>query len=169
MNTKEKALKILEENLYMTLSTVDPEGNPWISNAYFAYDKDMNIYWYSPRKSQHSTYIRNNPNIAISIFNSTLTGEDVDAIYIKAKAKELTNPLEIARGLKILGKKLLKTKFVNGRDEMKKFISSVRDFRLTSPLRMYIAKSTEIFKLAPIMMYKKHYLDSKIKVELEEK
>lgn len=31
-----------------------------------------------------------NPTIALAIFNSTAVGDDVDAVYIKAKAYEIT-------------------------------------------------------------------------------
>lgn len=81
MDNNEKARKIISENLYMTISVASKQGDPWIANIYYAVDSDYNFYWYSPTNSHHSTLIRENPVIAISIFNSTAVGDDVDAVY----------------------------------------------------------------------------------------
>lgn len=83
MTNEDKVKKILKNNLYMTISVATKKGDPWISNLYYAYDKDYNLYWYSPKNSVHSKIIAQNPQVAFAIFNSTATGDDVDAVYIK--------------------------------------------------------------------------------------
>ena len=77
-----KVKQLVEENIYMTIATSSKSGNPWIANIFYAHDKNYNFYWYSPKDSLHSRYLEENPRIAISIFDSTAIGDNVDAIYI---------------------------------------------------------------------------------------
>lgn len=148
----------------MTIATSDSNGNPWISNIYFAFDSQMNIYWYSPKKSRHSNYIKDNPNIAISIFNSTAVGEEVKAVYIKAKAQEVTNKNEILKSLIPYGEKMLKTGFIP-KENLKSFLKSYMNFQNISPLRMYKAIPYEISLLADSKMYRGLYVDSRIVIK----
>ena len=71
MENKKKVDKMLQENLYMTISVASKSGEPWIANLYYVYDKDYNFYWYSPKDSDHSQRIKENPSVALAIFNST--------------------------------------------------------------------------------------------------
>ncbi len=86
MNPTQKVKQIIKENIYMTISVSTLKGDPWIANIYYACNSKYNFYWYSPISSVHSKTININPKIAIAIFNSTAVGDDVDAVYIKAKA-----------------------------------------------------------------------------------
>jgi len=95
---KQKIDQILKENLYMTISVASKDGDPWIANLYYAYDKDYNFYWYSPKDSLHSQRINENSRVALAIFNSTTVGDDVDAVYIKAKAYEITKKSDLVKG-----------------------------------------------------------------------
>lgn len=91
MNLKEKVDTILQENLYLTISVATKNGIPWIANLYYAYNKNYTFYWYSPKDSLHSKIIRENPMVALVIFDSTAISENVDALYIKAKAYEINS------------------------------------------------------------------------------
>jgi len=148
----------------MTIATSDSNGNPWISNIYFAFDSKINIYWYSPKESRHSNYIKDNPNIAISIFNSTSKGEDVKALYIKAKAQEITNKNKILKALIPYGEKMLKTGFIS-KENLKSFLKTHINFQNKSPLRMYKAIPNEISLLADSKMYRGLYIDSRIVIK----
>jgi uncharacterized protein YhbP (UPF0306 family) len=162
-----KIKQILKENLYATLSTSTPEGSPWISNLYFSYDNDYNFYWYSPKDSVHSTMIKDNPNIALCVFDSHAT-DNVEAIYIKAKAYEVTDVKELAKGLLLYGKKMLDTKFVTGKKAYIEFINSLKDFEGQSPIRMYKAVPEKVWQLAPSQIYHDKYVDSRIEIPLTE-
>jgi uncharacterized protein YhbP (UPF0306 family) len=166
MNDNEKARKIINENLYMTISVASKQGDPWIANVYFAIDSNYNFYWYSPTNSLHSTLIRENPSIAISIFNSTTVGDYVDAVYIKAKVEEVTNKLEIIKGLTIYGKKMLATGFADTKAQIERFTKQHKDFQGISKLRLYKATPIKVWKLAPSELYNEKYVDSRIEVDL---
>ena len=165
MNKDEK--KILDNNLYLTISTCDKKGNPWVSNLYFVYDKEYNFYWYSPVGSKHSQLIETNPNVALSVFNSTAVGDDVTALYIQAKASVVTDKKELAKGLLLYGKKMLKTNFVTGKEAYTKFVNSLKDFEGNSPIRLYKAVSEKMWKLAPSEIYNDKYVDSRIEIKLK--
>lgn len=73
---KEKIIKsglsILENNTLLTLSTFDKENNqPCSSTAYYVYDDEFNLYFWTDPYTLHSRNIKSNPNVAINIFDST--------------------------------------------------------------------------------------------------
>jgi len=166
MDNQEKIEKLIKDNLYMTISVATLDGNPWIANLYYAFDSKYNFYWYSSKNTKHSNLIADNPKIVVSIFNSTATGDDVDAVYIEAQAHEVTNRGELLKGLSAYGKKMLKTGFVDGKKKMEQFVNSEKDFQGKSVLRMYKAIPTKIWKLAPSDVYNNKYIDSRIEVRL---
>ena len=81
--------KILSEHRYLTVSTVDNEGNPWASPVWYVTDENDNYYWWSPVTSQHSRNIENNPSVYITIFNPQLPEGEGLGLYIKATACKL--------------------------------------------------------------------------------
>lgn len=161
-----KAKNIIESNLYLTISVSNRKGLSWIANLYYAFDNDYNFYWYSPKNSKHSELIKENPRVAIAIFDSTAIGDDVDAVYMEAKAYEIMKKGELLSGMIAYGKKMLRTKFVNSRQAYKRFIKQYKDFKGNSPLRMYRAIPKRIWKLAPSEDYNGKYVDSRIEVVL---
>ena len=156
---------ILDNNMYLTIATSD-YNTPWISNLYFAYDKDFNIYWYSSKETKHSRNINNNPKVAISIFNSMAIGDDVQAVYIQAQATEITNKLELSQALILYAKKCFKTNFIQNKIDLNNFTKHIEDFRNSSPLRMYKATTKRLWLLAPSKIYNGKYIDSIINVPL---
>lgn len=166
MNLKEKADKILQENLYMTISVASKDGVPWIANLYYAYDQNYNFYWYSPKDSLHSQRIRENPSVAMAIFNSTAVGDDVDAVYIKAKAHEISSKSELIKGLFVYCAKLVKTKFVN-KTGAEKFVKQYKDFEGLSKLRMYKAVPEKFWKPAPTEMMNGKFIDSRVEIKMK--
>ena len=81
--------KILHDNTYATISTVDTEGRPWAAPVWYVRDKDMNLYWCSPLSSQHSKNIESNADVYITIFNSVANEGDGVGLYFRALASEI--------------------------------------------------------------------------------
>jgi len=162
---KKKVDKILQENLYMTISVASKNGDPWIANLFYVYDKDYNFYWYSPKDSLHSQKIKENPTVALAIFDSTAIGNNVDAVYIKAKANEITTKSELAKAMILYATKLIKTKFAD-KSSAGRFIKQYKDFRGLSKLRMYKAVPEKFWKPAPAEMFNEKFVDSRIEVEM---
>ena len=102
MKPNPKAQTILNRINYATLATADPNGNPWNSPVYYAYDEDYNIYWGSHVESQHSQNIRANGKAFIVVYDSTVAPGLGEGVYIQAKVVELTDPQEIAAAHKLI-------------------------------------------------------------------
>ena len=77
-NLDKLARKIIENNQYLTLSTVDDNSNPWISPVVYTYDEDWNFYYVSMPSSKHSKNIKAHGGVSFAIFDShQLWGEGV--------------------------------------------------------------------------------------------
>jgi len=166
MTNLQKVKKIIKETKYMTIAVSDYSYNNWIANLYFAVDKDYNFYWYSSKDSQHSKYISENGKISISIFNSEAMINDVDAVYIEAKAHEIKSKKELLAGCLCYAKKMWETKFLLKRGGIQKFVNAYHDFQGDSVLRMYKAVPQKFWKLAPSKIINGKFMDSRIKVNI---
>lgn len=84
------AREILQNNIYCTLSTCSPEGQPWVSPVFFAYDAEWNLYWSSAIAAEHSQNLaHNHGQVAIAIFDSKGPEGTVRGLYLMGTAGEL--------------------------------------------------------------------------------
>ncbi len=98
-----RAREIIEKIIYITIASVTPEGKPWNSPVYSAYDKDSyTFYWVSPRAAQHSKNIEANPNVFLAIYDSTVPEGTGEGVYVQAKASVVTDPKEMAKAIYFL-------------------------------------------------------------------
>jgi general stress protein 26 len=96
-----RAVEILRKIRYATIATANKNGKPWNSPVAHEYDNQLNIYWFSDKQNQHSQNIRENEDVFIVIYDSTVPEGDGEGVYIEAKAVELTDAEEILRVRKI--------------------------------------------------------------------
>lgn len=94
------AAKIIRKIEYINIASITPEGLPWNTPVYTAYDRNLNFYWLSWKENQHSKNVRNNPNVFITIYDSTCAAGTGVGIYLQGAAKELHNPVEMIVGMK---------------------------------------------------------------------
>lgn len=87
----DKVKKILEQIRYATISSVDNDGKPWAAPVWYVFDKHQNIYWWSPVESQHSKNIANNPNVYITVFDSTVSEGEGFGLYMRANASVVSD------------------------------------------------------------------------------
>jgi nitroimidazol reductase NimA-like FMN-containing flavoprotein (pyridoxamine 5'-phosphate oxidase superfamily) len=90
-----QAAEILRKIRYATIATAGKDGKPWNSPVAHEYDNQCNIYWFSDKQNQHSQNVRENEDVFIVIYDSTVPEGDGEGVYIEAKAVELTDPKEI--------------------------------------------------------------------------
>lgn len=100
-----RAKEIIQKILYITIASVTPDGQPWNSPVYSAFDENYNFYWNSWKENQHSQNIVNNNDIFLVIYDSTVAEGTGEGVYIKAKAYMVTEEKEIARALVLLQKR----------------------------------------------------------------
>ena len=97
----ERAKEILEKIIYATVATADKNGKPWNSPVRHVYDSDLNLYWFSDKSNQHSQNIRENEDVLIVIYDSTVPEGQGEGVYIEAKAKQVEDPEEIRKARQI--------------------------------------------------------------------
>jgi len=92
---------ILNSTQYATISTVDEKGSPWAAPVWYVVDESNSVYWWSPKDSQHSKNIAVNPEVYITIFDSTLPEGKGLGLYIRAEALELSEEDELQKAVKL--------------------------------------------------------------------
>ncbi|MBI4974029.1 pyridoxamine 5'-phosphate oxidase family protein [Candidatus Roizmanbacteria bacterium] len=100
-----KAVEIVKKIEYLNIASITPEGLPWNSPVYTAFDKEMNFYWFSWNKNQHSINIRNNPNVFVTIYDSSVPAGTGVGVYFSGKAIELSNIKDILVGTTVCYKR----------------------------------------------------------------
>lgn len=91
----QKASEIIKKIIYITLSTVSKDGQPWNSPLYSAFDKDLNFYWASDKEGVHSKNVRSNNKVYVVIYDSTMPEGTGEGVYILGKAYEIPDKDEI--------------------------------------------------------------------------
>jgi len=96
---EEQSIEVIKRIEYINISTISPEGEPWGSPVYTAYDNDLCFYWLSWKENQHSKNIHNNPNAFVTIYDSTVPCSTGIGVYFSGKAEKITNVIELAKCL----------------------------------------------------------------------
>ncbi len=115
------AAKIIMEKRYMILAT-SKDDIPWAAPLFFGVDSDLNFYFISGKSTRHATHIKQNPNVAVSIFDSHKKPGEADGVYIEGRAG-LVEFTAIPRVLLLVYKK----RFPN-KEERKKHLHPAEDF-----------------------------------------
>jgi uncharacterized protein YhbP (UPF0306 family) len=82
------AREIVEKNQYLTIATVDKEGNPWISPVCYANDRSGKLYFASIPSSRHSQNIKLNRKAAVTIFDSRQNWGEGVGLQFEAEISE---------------------------------------------------------------------------------
>lgn len=96
-----RAIEIIKQIQYATIATASKVGKPWNSPVAHEWDSSLNIYWFSDKENQHSKNIRENEDVFIVIYDSTVPEGEGEGVYIEAKATEVNDPDEVTRIRKI--------------------------------------------------------------------
>jgi nitroimidazol reductase NimA-like FMN-containing flavoprotein (pyridoxamine 5'-phosphate oxidase superfamily) len=128
-----EAAKVIKNQLYINLATVTPKGKPWNTPVYCAYNKDLNYYWFSWKKNQHSVNIRKNPSVFATVYDSTVPAGTGFGVYFQGKAYELTNLKTIMTGIRV----------VYGREKRKP--RDISQFLKKFPRRIYQFKPNKVW------------------------
>ena len=127
MNDFEKtASEIIKKIEYLNISSITPEGMPWGSPVYTVYNKDLNFFWLSYKENQHSINVSNNPNVFVTLYDSTVPCSTGVGVYLQGTVKIVTNPIELAKHL---------ITFYNRRNRKPR---DVKEFLTSYPRRMYM-------------------------------
>ena len=130
---------IVDGNSYMTLGTADADGVPWASPVWYAAASYAEFFWVSKPGARHSQNIAVRPEVGIVIYDSTVPISTGKAVYMAARAEEVTAAREIARGMSIFSQRSLEQ---GGREW------TPDDVGASARLRLYRAMASEQFVLS---------------------
>lgn len=133
MDVKLRAKQTIEKILYITIASSNKKGVPWNTPVYSVFDKNYVFYWLSSPKSIHSRNIKENKNVALVIYDSTVPASTGFGVYLKAQASIVNNKSEIEKVCKLF------------RSRTSKYSFSVEEFVGGSPWRLYKAVPKKIY------------------------
>jgi uncharacterized pyridoxamine 5'-phosphate oxidase family protein len=81
------ARRVIDDNRYLVLGTVEPDGSPRLSPVYFVPSRYRDFYWVSSPDAQHSRNLRERPEVQIVVFDSSTLPGQSEAAYIAATAR----------------------------------------------------------------------------------
>jgi hypothetical protein len=131
---------IVDGNSYMTLGTADADGLPWASPVWYAPASYREFFWVSKPGARHSQNIAVRPEIGIVIFDSTVPIGTGKAVYMAARAEQITTPDQLERGTAVFSARSI----AEGGHEW-----TTGDVAPSARLRLYRALASEQFVLSP--------------------
>lgn len=78
----------LPDVIHMSLASCK-DSKPWVCEVHYAYDEDLNVYFFSTPSSRHSLEIAGNASVAGSVVRQHQLGEPRAGVYFEGTAKEL--------------------------------------------------------------------------------
>lgn len=119
----------------LSLSTVTPEGRPWVSDCFVAYDEGLNFFWTSPHDTHHSEYIGANGRVVLHTSNDNMPPNAGlgRGVYIHAEAAALGDEATIRYAMDYLSSR-------SGEVPLR----GPESFLGESPLRIYQAVPDEV-------------------------
>jgi uncharacterized protein YhbP (UPF0306 family) len=100
------ARSVLDGTTFVVLATADADGNPWATPVWFAHDGLDRLYWVSWPGSRHSQLIEQRPDIALTVFDSTVVPHEGTAFYATARAR-LCPDEQLDDGLRVFNRRSL--------------------------------------------------------------
>lgn len=159
-----KARRIIESTFYMTIATASFEKKPWISPVYYALDDSYTFFWYSRKQTKHSQLITENNQVAIAIFNSNASEDEVGGVYLEGRAYEVAED-ELHHAIEIYFTRSLPNDLV----QRQKMVDTPQDFLEESVLRMYKFVPERVYVSGEATKWNGKWIDSRIEVQLIER
>jgi nitroimidazol reductase NimA-like FMN-containing flavoprotein (pyridoxamine 5'-phosphate oxidase superfamily) len=137
LSDRASARAVIDSNSYMTLGTADESGLPWVTPVWFAHSGYREFLWVSSPEARHSRNLEARPDVSIVIFDSKVSPGDAEAVYVSAKAEELSGD-ELELGIDVFSRK-------SEADGLPAY--SHADVQEPARLRLYRAVASEHFAL----------------------
>jgi nitroimidazol reductase NimA-like FMN-containing flavoprotein (pyridoxamine 5'-phosphate oxidase superfamily) len=131
------ARAVIDSNSYLTLGTADENGRPWVSPVWFAHSGYREFFWVSSPDARHSINLAARPEVGIVIFDSQVSPAEAEAVYVSAKAEELSGD-DVEPGIEVFSQK-------SQSDGLPTYARE--DVQEPARLRLYRAVATEHFAL----------------------
>ncbi|MDO8335314.1 MAG: pyridoxamine 5'-phosphate oxidase family protein [Candidatus Saccharibacteria bacterium] len=90
MNIENFIREYLPNVIHLSLAT-SADNKPWVCEVHFAYDDDLNLYFFSTTDRRHCEELRNNKYVAGNIVKQHAMGEKPRGVYFEGVAEQLEN------------------------------------------------------------------------------
>jgi pyridoxamine 5'-phosphate oxidase-like protein len=82
------AESVVHGSRYLVLATATLGGAPWATPVYFAISDPWTFWWVSAPGTRHSRNVAANPQVALTVFDSTVELGAAAAVYAEAGAEQ---------------------------------------------------------------------------------
>ncbi len=149
----EKAEGIFSDNKYMSLGTSTKDGKPWVAPVLYVHDEEYRMYFLSAIDSLHAENIKENQEVAISIFDSEQDIGASDGVQARGTCV-MVEENEIEKAITLYCKKVFPESDI---EPTKRYISS--EYLGASEFRFFRIDLSEIYVTGE---------DRRVRVDLEE-
>jgi uncharacterized protein YhbP (UPF0306 family) len=129
--------RIVDSSMYLTLATADADGRPWVSPVWFTAASHTRFLWASRDDARHSRNITVRPEVAITMFDSTVPVGEAEAVYFEAVAEQVREA-QLEEAIAVYSRRST---------EVGASAWTVADVTTPSPLRLYRATAGAAFVL----------------------
>jgi uncharacterized protein YhbP (UPF0306 family) len=74
----------------MALATTDESGEPCVAPLFYIPDQELNLYWLSSAKSQHSRNLRLNPEASATVYRQTEKWQEICGLQMRGGVEIVT-------------------------------------------------------------------------------
>lgn len=132
-NTKRIILDFMNSNTILSLST-STSDSPYICNLFYVCDDDLNIYFLSSKKTRHAQELKDNPRVAVSIYDPlSAPGKSVIGLQATGKVSE-------AKGIELI--KMFKS-----------YLSIFPATKVNIDMLKQVSFDSRLFKFKPDVIY----------------
>ncbi len=96
-----RAADIIRRIQYITVASVTPDARPWNSPVQAVFDDELNWYWFSDKEGRHSRNVKDNGEVFLVIYDSTVPEGQGVGVYFEASAVELTDTAEVIKARRL--------------------------------------------------------------------
>jgi len=94
MNDRQKKLQrigsLLRQGSTLALATVDEQGLASVAPLFYLVDEDLNLYWLSSEKSEHSRNLLREPRMAATVYAETNQWRQIHGVQMRGAASVVT-------------------------------------------------------------------------------
>ena len=83
--------RFLEGQSIMALATTGPGGSPSVAPLFYLPGDALSLYWFSSSSSRHSRNLKENPEAAVSVYDSTWEWKEIRGVQMRGAASAVTD------------------------------------------------------------------------------
>ena len=152
----ERVRHVIRNNRYLNIAT-HSATKVWCASLAYYVEPDYSFVYYSGKSALHSEHISTDPLVAVTIYDSSLSSDEVDGIQFSARVSRVP-----ARELPTVAPKYFVQSFPI-EEIRKRWVRSIEDFKGLADQRFYRIEPLDMFTID----LESIKVDKRVAVELE--